>query len=226
MLARVLYDLARIRLQELGDQGFTAPAAGPGFGLGPDLHDGRTALGFNRGADTAFGHAITVANLGCVRQIGRGQQGRAIGRAKEEIGPAFRQRGVQAEHLHQRAGGVGFAEENRAVQFVFANNQFFVHATRRLPVDDNLVVRLGFFGLAHRGEFHTHDLEFGRQFGARIRSSRVGFGDDVGQGPGLVPDRINQPIDDPAMLDTLTHRKHVRVARAQLVVTHNPTLDR
>ena len=74
MLARVLDNLAHIRLQELGDQGFATPAAGPGFGLGADLHDGRTALGFNRGADTAFGHAITVANLGCVRQISRSQQ--------------------------------------------------------------------------------------------------------------------------------------------------------
>ena len=225
MLARVLDDLIRIRLQQLGNQGFAASAAGPGLGLGPDLHDGCAAV-FNRGTNTILGHAITVANLGCVRQIGRGQQRRPIGRTKEQVGPAFRQRGVQAEHLHQRAGGVGFAQENRAVQSVVANNQFFIHPARGLPVDHDFILGLGFFGLAHRGKFDAHDFEFGRQLGACIPRRRIGLGDDIGQGPGLLPDRIDQPIDDAPVLDALAHGKHVRVARPQLVVTHNPALNR
>ena len=111
------------------------------------------------------------------------------------------------------------------MQPVVANNQFFIHAAGGLPVDHDFIVGLGFFGLAHGGEFDPHDLEFGRHLGAFIPRRWIRLGDDVGQGPGLVPDRINQPVDDTTVLDTLAHGKNSGIARPQLVVTYNSTLN-
>ena len=117
---------------------------------------------------SALADAVAVADLRVVRQIGHLQQGHAGGRAEEQIRASRRHRGPGHEHLHERAGGFGLAQQNRAGDLVVADDQLLVDAARRLAIDDHFVVWLRRLGLAHRRQFHAHDLELGAELRTEI----------------------------------------------------------
>ncbi len=201
----------------------TAPGSGPCLGTDGG---GTAAIVLEDGVGDFFlADAVTIANLGGLRQVFHLKERCSGRRAKKDLGAILRQFHLASVQPHQIIREGCIAQQNSSVNPIVTNNHLFVNAAAWVTVDNDFILRQTRLFFSQGGQLNAHDFEFGACLRSRVFGVDTAAGDDIRNHLGLLPDGFHKAIHNAAVFDAFPQSKDVRIACPQLIVTDDPPVD-